>query len=443
MSYLSQNEHHRKSSRNMIKSIAAVTLAASLYGCLAGTIEPLQIENLDPDDAAPGSQTTRANYPAEEATRYNQRFSNATSRAVCEPGVIAKLLGSRALRLLTSSSGTHYVLSPSVAGGSFGTIYYARAEDGSTWAVKEFADLDKDMGMFSTDEAALRQELGLWEHVGRDVTVREVLRDEAQRSTFAVLTLLEGDVGNAAPQVSNRVALARGMLKQVAGDAQELHDLGFVHHDMRAPNVLWDPNGRLVLADYGLARYVEADGLLERAPWYVVMRHRVGVGVADMVAAPEVKTARYSAKADTWSLGLTALNTLLPQEELASILGMELMQNSGGFADWRASLLNQAGKINLACVLDPSVQTVPSRYHLFHEVFWVAKQVDSELTQVLLQHLLDPNPDTRWSMAQIVQQVHGPSAAELAPMLRAVAAQNLGRQAMFEVLRACDESLHP
>lgn len=400
----------------------------SILSALAALLFACNVSNTERN----GSTEPLHDYPPEAAVSYTRPFSAGTTREVCSSDADA-------YRLLTSSTGACYVLSPRQDAGAFGSFHYAIDSYGMLWAVKKIGD----QGHAGTEERALRRELGLWEHLGRGVEVRDVLRDETAGCTFIVMTLMDGNVGSAVLQVSDRVQLARGVIRQVASDAAELHDLGFVHHDIRLPNIFWQQSGRVVLADYGLARHVEEDGLLERAPWQIAVDHNVGVIVGEAVAAPEVKHSRYDAHTDSWSLAIASLQAMMPDHPLVGHLMTELFLNNIGYADWRRTLIDHRGQVDLACIVDPRFQSVPPRHFLFHAFFFAAKQMDGALTQLILQHLLVVDPAERWTAAQLREATahEGTTEADLAPVLGRVAAANADRQRALESLRACADTV--
>jgi serine/threonine protein kinase len=86
----------------------------------------------------------------------------------------------------------------------------------------------------------------------------------------------------------------RRICLQVARAVAHLHSLGIVHRDLKPENILLDGDRNVKLADFGFARRLDADGLLETpcgSPSY---------------AAPEILMGKpYDGqKADVWSLGV-------------------------------------------------------------------------------------------------------------------------------------------
>ncbi|KAI7832009.1 fused serine/threonine kinase-like protein [Kickxella alabastrina] len=75
-----------------------------------------------------------------------------------------------------------------------------------------------------------------------------------------------------------------------------LHKLGVVHHDVKLPNALIGFDGRIKLCDMGLATQLTRDG----KPLYI----QTLKGTPLYMAPEMLRRARYTYKADLWSLGV-------------------------------------------------------------------------------------------------------------------------------------------
>jgi serine/threonine-protein kinase PpkA len=112
-------------------------------------------------------------------------------------------------------------------------------------------------------------------------------------------------------------ARALNLLRQVLAGLSALHARGLVHRDVKPGNVLFDGEGRAVLVDFGLLQPVRAAS--EPGPADTVLAPALGTGSsrAGQIAgtpaymAPEqARGERVDARADLYSLGVTAFEML-------------------------------------------------------------------------------------------------------------------------------------
>lgn len=131
-------------------------------------------------------------------------------------------------------------------------------------------------------------------------------RGEDADGPYLVLELVEGE--NLKSRLRREGALppveAARICAQVGRALAYAHGQGVVHRDIKAQNVLLTPDGQAKLADFGIARLIEAEG----QPG--LTRTDMLVGSADYLAPEQADGGPLDARTDVYSLGIVLYECL-------------------------------------------------------------------------------------------------------------------------------------
>lgn len=240
--------------------------------------------------------------------------------------------------------------------GTFAKVYYGRSIQTQESVAIKMIDKDKIL------------RVGLMNQIKREISVMRLVRHphvvklyEVMATKTKIYFVMEyakgGELFNKVSKGKLKEDVARKYFQQLINAVDFCHSRGVYHRDLKPENLLLDENENLKISDFGLSALAESkhqDGLLHTTcgtPAYV---------------APEVinRNGYDGAKADTWSCGVI-LYVLL----------------AGYLPFHDSNLVEMYRKIGKADFKYPSVFP--------HEV------------RRLVSRILDPNPNTRISIAKI------------------------------------------
>ncbi|XP_062187441.1 CBL-interacting protein kinase 2 [Phragmites australis] len=242
--------------------------------------------------------------------------------------------------------------------GTFAKVYHARNTETSESVAIKVIDKDKVM------------KVGLIDQIKREISVMKLVRHpnivqlyEVMATKTKIYFVLEhvrgGELFNKVQRGRLKEDAARKYFQQLICAVDFCHSRGVYHRDLKPENLLLDENSNLKVSDFGLSALAECkrqDGLLHTTcgtPAYV---------------APEVinRKGYDGAKADIWSCG---------------VILFVLLAGYLPFHD--KNLMNMYKKIGKAEFKCPR---------------WFSTDV-----RRLLLRILEPNPSTRISMEQIME----------------------------------------
>ena len=245
----------------------------------------------------------------------------------------------------------HYEILSALGKGGMGEVWKARdTKLGREVAIKtlppEFAEDTERLGRFER-EAKLLASLnhpniaaiyGLEEHEGSRFLVLELVEGNT------LVDRLDGRTGSAGgPQAGHRppgaipVRKALELAVQITEALEAAHEKGIVHRDLKPANVKVDPEGRVKVLDFGLAKAFAADAggaSLSHSPTLSLEATRQGVilGTAAYMSPEQAKGRDVDKRTDIWSFGCVLYEMLTGRspfrgEDLADTLAFVLTQD--------------------------------------------------------------------------------------------------------------------
>ncbi|CDO75609.1 hypothetical protein BN946_scf184858.g49 [Trametes cinnabarina] len=192
----------------------------------------------------------------------------------------------------SSNPSAQYSLLEKLGTGSFGTVYKAIHND--TKQIVAIKQIGADLEDTDDDISEIQQEIANLAQC-----------DYRYLAGGSCLDLLK-----AGPFSEAHIAV---ICRELLLGLDYLHSEGTIHRDIKAANVLLSASGKVKLADFGVAAQLTS-----------TLRHTF-VGTPFWMAPEVIRQAGYDAKADIWSLGITAIEMAKGEPPLAEYHPMRVL----------------------------------------------------------------------------------------------------------------------
>jgi serine/threonine-protein kinase OSR1/STK39 len=189
-----------------------------------------------------------------------------------------------------------YELLLEIGNGAFGKVYRAKCLYNNMLVAIKILDI-------SDDADSAQSEIKIMKSVQHENVLELYCCFLVKCDLWLVIPLMNS--GTALNIVrANDNKLPEDIIATIMGDILQgldyLHSSGYIHRDVKAGNVLINSDGRIALADFGVATSV---GLRH----FNSVKHKTFVGSPCWMAPEVIQQSPYDAKIDVWSVGITAL----------------------------------------------------------------------------------------------------------------------------------------
>ncbi|KAL1290899.1 hypothetical protein HN51_059444 [Arachis hypogaea] len=229
--------------------------------------------------------------------------------------------------------------------GTFGHVYAGfNSENGQMCAIKEVRVVCDDQTSKECYKQ-LNQEILLLSQLSHPNIVQYYGSDLGEETLSVYLEYVSGGSIHKLLQEYGafKEPVIQNYTRQIVSGLAYLHGRNTVHRDIKGANILVDPNGEIKLADFGMAKHINASSSMlsfKGSPYWM---------------APEVvmNTNGYSLPVDIWSLGCTILEMATskpPWSQYEGVAAIFKIGNSKDMPELPEHLSNEAKNFIQLCL---------------------------------------------------------------------------------------------
>ncbi len=345
------------------------------------------------------------------------------------------------MSVLTGPQGDRYVLSQRQGHGSYGKLRVALDFAGQLYAVKELRlvtrakarqepGLGHDSSVYTkvSSPQMILEEIAMMAAASRRMRVHTCFEVEGKVYLFLPLMADDATLLSTGTPGFARVMVGRQILQQVCEDLASIHQRGFIHHDVKLQNILWNGEGEASLADFGLSCPVDEKTGTTCA---------VGRTAGNMPLEYELGKP-FSWSLDTFMLGLAMADYYAPQGGTKPATGQAIGQLLALEA-WRGKLLDSDGHVDVRLI--GHLSGLLSSEQIWDAYFAKVCAVDPTMGGFIIERMLNRHAAARASLAQVRAFVEtlappsGPAARMAVRVMHTIAVNDWERQRLLRHMR--------
>ena len=136
------------------------------------------------------------------------------------------------------------------------------------------------------------------------------------------------------------------IMRQMLSGLQAAHREGVIHRDLKPGNIMRDPQGRIVVMDFGLARSLEGDGMT---------RTGTMMGTMEYMSPEQAQAKELDASSDIFTVGLICYELLTGKmpyhaDSVVASLLKRMQERAAPPSDWDASIPQPVSELVSRCL---------------------------------------------------------------------------------------------
>ena len=313
-----------------------------------------------------------------------------TGGGVAATGTARAALNSSAILEIGTLLGGRYEIVSILGLGGMGAVYKAYDRD----IEREIALKVIRPDLASNPELLQRfkQELLLARQIAHKNVVRIFDVRESGGIKFITMEYIEGRDLRALLAEHGKIPAAEALeiIQQVCAGLAAAHSEGVIHRDLKPGNIMRDPNGRVVVMDFGLARTLDGGGVTQTGAM---------LGTMEYMSPEQAKAEQLDERSDLFTVGLilyelvTGKTPYQAESAIASLL-KRTQERAAPMSEIDANVSR-----SLSAVVAKCLETDPkNRYQTLNELIIALEELQGKRPASIFTQQKLPVAGSRWIM---------------------------------------------